>query len=146
MRLWVACAFVALLAGPFAGGVAYALPPADADGDGVTDDVDACPDSAPYELVDATGCSVCDCNDDVAGEPWVSRAAYLQCVFAEVHARRADERLTRRAARLVIRAVRSSTCGSDNLVRCCIPQVAEIYSPQPTDAVDPRLLYHLNGS
>ena len=104
------------------GACAYAqeLPPPDADGDGVTDDADLCPDSAPYALVDADGCDVCECDTDADGEPWADRGAYLRCVLAEAHARRLDGRLDRKASRLVIRAARNSTCGYETRVRCCI--------------------------
>ena len=110
-----------VLAAPFAAGIAHAQAlPADADRDGVTDDTDACPDSAPYDMVDASGCSVCDCDDDTNGEPWSSRSAYLRCVYDEMHARRGDARLTRRAARLVGKTARNSSCGVETDVRCCI--------------------------
>jgi hypothetical protein len=95
---------------------AQVLPP-DADGDGVTDAADACPDTPPFELVDASGCSVCECDPDPA---WDSRLDYLRCVSAAVHARRADGTLSRKAGRAVLKAARNSTCGSDHMVRCCI--------------------------
>ena len=121
MRPWAVAVLVIVLAAPFAAGLARAQAlPADADRDGVTDDADACPDSAPYDMVDATGCSVCDCDDDATGEPWASRAAYLRCVFTEAHTRRADGRLTRRAVRPVVRAARRSSCGVETDVRCCL--------------------------
>jgi len=110
-----------VLAGPFAAGHARAQAlPADADRDGVTDTDDACPDSAPYDMVDSTGCSACDCDEDATGEPWASRGAYLRCGFAEIHARRADGRLTRRGARTVVKAMRNSSCGVETDVRCCL--------------------------
>src|SRR5262249_1789215 len=71
---------------------AQAVPP-DADGDGVADAVDACPDTPPFDVVDASGCSVCECDPDPA---WDSRLDYLRCVSAAVHARRADGTLSRK--------------------------------------------------
>ena len=49
-----------------------------------------------------------------------SRSEYLRCVFDEVHARRAVESLGRKAAKLVIKAARNSTCGYPTKVRCCV--------------------------
>ena len=121
MRPWAVAVLLLALAAPFATGGARAQAlPADADRDGVPDGVDACPDSAPYELVDATGCAVCDCDDDATGEPWTSRGAYMRCVLDEIHARRADTSLSRTDARLALKAARSSSCGNENKVRCCI--------------------------
>jgi hypothetical protein len=120
MRPWAVAVLALALAASFAAGrvQAQALPP-DADRDGVADDVDACPDSGLYEMVDASGCAVCDCAADATGADWSARSDYLRCMFDEIHARRGDGRLTRKAARLVVKAARSSTCGVDK-VRCCI--------------------------
>jgi len=121
MRPWAVAALVLALAAPLAAGLAHAEAlPADADKDGVMDDVDDCLASALYEMVDATGCTVCDCDEDASGQEWSSRSAYLRCVLDEVRARRADARLDRKAARLVVKAARNSTCGYATKVRCCI--------------------------
>jgi hypothetical protein len=121
MRPWAAVAVLLALAAPLATAPAHAdALPSDADRDGVVDDVDACLDTAPYALVDATGCDVCDCDADAAGGAWSSRTAYLRCVLDEVHARRADDRLGRKDARLVVKAARNSSCGYETRVRCCI--------------------------
>jgi hypothetical protein len=122
MRPWAVAVLALAMLAPIAGGRAYAQAlPADADRDGVMDDADMCPDSAEYEMVDDEGCAVCDCDDD-----WDSRGAYARCVYDELHARRADGRLSRKAARLVLKAARNSTCGFDTKVRCCI-----MFSQQP---------------
>ena len=111
MRSWIVLVLAAVLAGPI---VASAqAPPADADQDGVVDTQDACLDTPAYDLADASGCSVCDCAAE-------SRRAYVRCVIAEVRARRIADTISRKAARLVLRAARSSTCGDDTLVRCCV--------------------------
>ena len=120
MRPWaVAVLALALAASLAAGPVQAQALPADADRDGVADDVDACPDSGLYELVDASGCAVCACEAAAPGADPSARADYLRCVFTEIHARRADGRLTRKAARPFVKAARVSTCGVDK-VRCCI--------------------------
>ena len=121
MRPWAVAVLALALAAPVAAGLAHAQAlPADADKDGIADDVDECPESAPYDMVDGVGCAVCDCDENAAGDDWSSRGDYLRCVLDEVHARRADGRLTRKASRLVVKAARNSTCGTDTKVRCCI--------------------------
>lgn len=113
MRLRAALALALMLVAPVAA-------MGDVDGDGVADGVDACPDTALYDLVDATGCSVCDCDETAAGEPWAARRDYLRCMLDELHARRANGSLTRKEARPILRAVRNSTCGNEHAVRCCV--------------------------
>lgn len=116
MRPWAAAALALALVATVATGQARSQAlPADADRDGVADDVDLCPDTAPYDLVDGDGCPVCDCDD-----AWNKRGEYLRCVYQEIRARRADGRLTVQAARLVSKAARNSTCGNDTKVRCCL--------------------------
>ena len=121
MRHWAAVVLLVALAAPVATAPAHAdALPSDADKDGVMDDVDACLDTAPYTVVDAAGCDVCECDVDADGEAWTSRTAYLRCVLDEVHARRADGTLARKHARLLVKAARNSSCGYETRVRCCI--------------------------
>jgi hypothetical protein len=119
MRSFARLALGLLLATSFSGGVAAAAD-VDSDGDGVVDAVDQCPDTPAFDIVDATGCSVCDCDGDANGNDWGSRSAYLHCVLDSVHQGRLDSTLTRTRARAVLHAARSSTCGSAHLVRCCL--------------------------
>lgn len=116
MRPWAVAAFALALVGPVTAGLvhAQALPP-DADKDGVADDVDQCPATPPFELVGADGCSVCPCDGS-----WSSRTDYMHCVLDEIHVRRGDGSLTRKAARPFIKAARNSTCGQEMKTRCCI--------------------------
>jgi hypothetical protein len=116
MRPWAAAALALALVASIATGRAGAQAlPSDADRDGIVDDADLCPDSAPYEMVDGDGCAVCECDD-----AWEARGEYLHCVYEEIHARRTDGRLSRKAARLVSKAARNSTCGYETKVRCCV--------------------------
>src|SRR4029077_1983480 len=59
----------------------------DADGDGVADTVDACPDTPARDLVDANGCSVCPCDQTADGAAWSSHADYVRCVVGEARRR-----------------------------------------------------------
>jgi len=98
-------------------------PPAgdgDGDGDGVPDGVDACPTTAPGELVDASGCPVCPCERMRDGTAWASRYAYLRCVRGEVRRRARLGEMSRATIRALTRQTRLSTCGSVGLTRCCV--------------------------
>lgn len=92
----------------------------DADGDGVADAADQCGDTEPGDVVDVEGCSVCPCDQTVAGDAWASHDDYVACVSAEARARRAAKTLKRRAMRLMIRRARKATCGDEDLARCCV--------------------------
>jgi cysteine-rich repeat protein len=92
----------------------------DGDGDGVPDAVDACPATAPGELVDASGCPVCPCQHMRDGTPWASRFAFLRCVRGEVRRRAQVEGMSRATMRALARQTRLSTCGSAGLTRCCV--------------------------
>jgi len=98
------------------------LVPGDRDGDGVADDVDACPDSAPGDAVGDDGCTVCPCAAQADGTPWDSHSDYVRCVRGAVYHGRDVGRLGFLDGReLVIRAL-IATCGRSDLTRCCVPQ------------------------
>lgn len=118
------------------------LPPSgDGDGDGVGDANDACPGTAPNDLVDATGCPVCPCEAMRDGTPWPSRFAYLRCVRAELRRRARLGETSRSLSRSLARHVRLSTCGNAELTRCCVygkaadaPATCRPMRPQRCDA------------
>lgn len=119
--------------GPPPSSTTTTLPPADprrvetdADGDGVPDAVDACPDTPARDLVDDQGCSVCPCNTTRSGAPWGSRIAYLRCVKGETRHRVFAGTLGRGEARNTVRAAVFSTCGRDGLTRCCVYRSADV--------------------
>jgi hypothetical protein len=93
---------------------------ADADGDGVADAIDQCPDTPPGDLVDGTGCSVCPCDGPTEGATWTSHADYVVCVVGAAKARRASGQLTRTKARAAMRQAKRATCGDATLTRCCV--------------------------
>ena len=88
---------------------------ADADADGVADDLDQCPETASDELVGSDGCPVCAC-----GAGWSSHEAYVACVSSEARRQRMAGTLRVRAARAATRMARISTCGNEELTRCCV--------------------------
>ena len=95
-------------------------PPLDEDLDGVADDVDECEETPPGDLIDATGCSLCPCEESVDEEPWASHDAYVRCVKVEAKRMRAARLLTRKAKRAAMKRARRSTCGNEVLTRCCV--------------------------
>jgi hypothetical protein len=87
----------------------------DQDGDGVDDAIDACPDTPPGDLVNASnGCSVCPC--DAA----VSRRAYLRCVREETRRRIAAGIMSAVERRAALQHATVSTCGRSARTRCCV--------------------------
>jgi hypothetical protein len=92
----------------------------DEDLDGVPDEVDECLDTPVGDFIDALGCSVCDCEATAAGDSWASRQAYFRCVLAEGKARKEAGRLTSKELRAVLKRARASSCGDEDLTRCCV--------------------------
>jgi hypothetical protein len=94
---------------------------ADDDEDGVPDDVDACLETPPAELVDATGCSVCPCDGPRDGGVWRTRGRYLRCVRTAIRARTGIAGFEPHAA---LRQAQKSTCGRRGVTRCCVDLAA----------------------
>ena len=118
----------------------------DADGDGVTDVLDQCPDTPTGELVETDGCSVCPCDEAADGGAWTSHQAYVGCVVGEVKARRAAGEMRGRAARAAIKTAKRSSCGNENLTRCCVYAnfdddvgSCHLMAPDACTALDDRL-------
>lgn len=132
-------------------GAARAQEDADADWDGVADAVDACPDTALEDLVGPDGCVICSCEEGTDGTGWSSHRAYVACVRRGVKAMRADGVVDGPAARQLVRAAKASTCGSPDMIRCCVFQSIDdevgrcrIMSEDACDALDDRL-WDLDG-
>jgi len=98
-------------------------PMLDGDGDGVADSDDQCPETASGDLVDAQGCGLsdaCPCEGTVDLEPWGSHTTYVLCVKAAGKTMVRSRTHTRREVRRAVRLAKRSTCGNDNLTRCCV--------------------------
>jgi hypothetical protein len=93
---------------------------ADADLDGVSDAVDACPGTEADTLVGEDGCQACACDADADGVPWVSRYHYFRCVVTAARAARDAGLVDRREYRTLTRQARLSNCGSPEFARCCL--------------------------
>jgi DNA-binding beta-propeller fold protein YncE len=79
--------------------------PTDADGDGVSDALDACPGTPAGDAVDAAGCALaqlCPCEGPPGGGAWRNHGDYVRCVAATTSLRSGGE-----AVRLAAR----SACG-----------------------------------
>ena len=98
-------------------------PMLDADGDGVADADDQCSETEPGDLVDGQGCGLsdaCPCEETVDLDPWGSHTAYILCIKAAGKAMVSAGAHTKREVRRAVRRAKRSTCGNDNLTRCCV--------------------------
>ena len=83
--------------------------PADGDGDGVPDDQDECPNTAPGAVVDANGCSLdqlCPCDGN-----WRSHAQYLSCLIRVTRQFQRQGLITASERRAIVREALRSDCG-----------------------------------
>ena len=58
----------------------------DADGDGITDDVDQCLDTPAGAATDGAGCAIvqlCPCSAQFDGSPWTTHGQFVECTVAE---------------------------------------------------------------
>jgi hypothetical protein len=81
----------------------------DADGDGVPEHQDQCPDTPPSTVVDAAGCSIgqlCPCD-----EPWRNHGQYLRCVIQTALRFYREGLITRAEAHAIIHDAACSDCG-----------------------------------
>lgn len=81
----------------------------DDDCDGVTNDADACPDTAEGDVVDATGCAIaqiCPCDDD-----WKNHGQYVSCVAHATNDFVADGLLTGAEKGVIQSEAGASACG-----------------------------------
>ncbi len=92
----------------------------DFDLDGVADDLDECEETPLGDLIDPAGCSLCPCDESIDEEPWESHQSYVQCVITEAKRMRAARLLTRKVKKAAVRRARRSTCGTEQLTRCCV--------------------------
>lgn len=95
----------------------------DIDGDGVDDAIDECVGTEAGDIVDETGCGVtddCPCEMTADGELWANHGEYVRCVVQAAKVRRTGARSVRRGLKAVKKRARRSTCGQENLTRCCV--------------------------
>ncbi len=87
----------------------------DSDGDGVSDDVDQCPGSAPGAAVDVNGCTIdqlVPCSGPAPGGTWRNHGQYVSAIGRTVEAFAAAGLFTPAEKDAVIRAAARSNCGT----------------------------------
>jgi hypothetical protein len=87
---------------------------ADSDGDKVGDACDRCPNTNPASLTTREGCSVeqlCPCGGPTTGEPWQSQRDYLRCVARAVRTLRREGQISHSQSMQFIRSAAHSGCG-----------------------------------
>ena len=86
----------------------------DSDGDGVPDNVDQCPGSAPGAVVDVNGCTidqVVPCSGPASGGAWRNHGQYVSAIARTVEAFSVAGLFTPAEKDAVIRAAARSNCG-----------------------------------
>ena len=87
---------------------------ADTDGDGVPDDKDNCPDTAPGSVVNEHGCNLeqlVPCGGPATGGTWRNHGEYLRAVTTATDAFLAAGLITPEQREAVLRVTRHSDCG-----------------------------------
>jgi uncharacterized repeat protein (TIGR03803 family) len=88
----------------------------DTDGDGVSDDQDQCPDSAPSSVVDDYGCSIeqlAPCAGPATGGDWKNHGQYVATVGRVVKDFLVAERITHEQAVAFMTTAAQSNCGKE---------------------------------
>ncbi len=86
----------------------------DSDGDGVPDNEDLCPDTAPGAIVDAHGCSIdqlVPCTGPAPGHTWKNHGAYVSAIAQVADTFLSQGRLTRQQKDAIVQAAANSSCG-----------------------------------
>ncbi len=86
-----------------------AYEPIDADGDGIPDDEDNCPNTAFGEIVNNFGCSIsdlCPCDND-----WKNHGGYVKCVAHTSEDFLVDGLITETEKDIIVSDAAGSNCG-----------------------------------
>jgi hypothetical protein len=100
--------------------VAAQVEDGDLDNDGVADEVDFCEETPEGDFVDGEGCSICPCDETYDGDEWASHDEFVSCVIAEAKLRKKARMITRKQKRAAVKRAKRSSCGNDELTRCCV--------------------------
>ncbi len=96
----------------------------DSDLDGVGDACDECPDTLLGSPALANGCSLvqaCPCNGPAPDRPWANQRAYLKCVGRALKKLVNAEEMTRAQARSIVQAAVRSKCGTPLIAMLAAP-------------------------
>ena len=86
----------------------------DADGDGIADSLDACPDTQPGSVVDANGCSIdqlAPCSGPFSGGAWKNHGQYVSSVANAAETFVASGLITEAQAEEIVSQAAQSHCG-----------------------------------
>ncbi|HEV8495044.1 MAG TPA: thrombospondin type 3 repeat-containing protein, partial [Candidatus Angelobacter sp.] len=86
----------------------------DADGDGVADSLDACPETPTGAIVDANGCSIdqlAPCSGPISGGTWKNHGQYVSSVAQAAEIFVASGLITEAQAEEVVSHAAQSRCG-----------------------------------
>jgi len=100
-------------------GIGGQAPAADADGDGIANERDACPDTPSGSPISADGCSLeqlCPCSRPAPGAKWTNHGEYVSCVVASI-AEITHPPLDRWQQMHAIREASRSSCGRKAVTR-----------------------------
>ena len=89
--------------------------PPDQDFDGVPDSLDACPNTPPCSLVDASGCSIdqlAPCDGPASGGTWKNHGQYVSAVAQAVSEFLAQGVIDKNQADAIVGAAGQSPCGT----------------------------------
>ena len=87
----------------------------DADGDGVGDSLDQCPDTAPGAIVDSNGCSIeqlAPCVGPASGGLWKNHGQYVSSVAQVVESFLAQGLISETQAEAIVSQAAQSDCGA----------------------------------
>ena len=88
----------------------------DADGDGVADSLDQCPNTAPGAIVDSQGCSIdqiAPCRGPASGGTWKNHGQYVSSVSQAAEAFLAQGLISAAQAEEIIAQAAQSKCGKN---------------------------------
>jgi len=88
--------------------------PVDSDGDGVSDEVDLCPNTSSGDVVDADGCSInqlCPCVGPASGGTWKNHGKYVSCVAQTAEEFMNDGLITEEEKGAIVSQAAQSSCG-----------------------------------
>ena len=86
----------------------------DADGDGIADSLDECPDTPADVLVNATGCSIdqlAPCSGPASGGTWKNHGQYVSAVAHAAEAFLAQDLISADQADEIVTRAAQSRCG-----------------------------------
>jgi hypothetical protein len=121
--------------GELGGQIIFQDPEGDADGDGVPNKADQCPNTPRGSVVDATGCSIEQLV--VCGAGWKSHDDYVRAVAAQADRFLNEQRIGSDQRDAIVQQATASTCGN------ILPSVDD---PAPAASITPTVKKKSTGA